>query len=150
MGLFDYNCYIKNDNCLLKNSDGQQYTSGNIYAVNKKLTKKIPCYYSGYGYATLDYDNNDKIYDLIWINYSGEEFNTKSSYFACTNCAKSIEKECNDWIDFYEIKDSIDEIKEKIEMYEKELLFCINEQKKLLNRMNQISFLLRLIASKTE
>ena len=156
MGIFDYNCYIENNDCPLSESNGQEFTSGWIYAVNRKLTKKLPCYYSGYGYATLDYDSNDKIHDLIEISWGMEKdnINDKTSFFACPNCAECIENECNDWKEFY---DPIEEIKENIKMHEKEiemyfdkiemygqkLLNCINEQRKLLNRINETKLLIK-------
>jgi hypothetical protein len=110
MGIFDYNCYIRNKNCPLLKSCGQEFTNGYIYAVNKKKNKKILCYYSGYGYATLD--DGCIIYDLIWINYCGEEINNnfdKCSYFSCPTCAEIILKEYKNWNNFYDKLDSIDD-----------------------------------------
>ena len=140
MGIFDYNCYIENQNCPLLNSGGQEFTSGLIYAVNKKLTKKFACYYSGYGYAELGkFLGDDKIYDLIHLNMVGDcDINDKSSYFACPDCAKSIEKECNDWDEFYELPNPIDDIKENIEMYEKKLKSLKKEKKKLKQTLKEI------------
>jgi len=146
MGIFDYDCYIENENCPLLNSGGQEFTSGYIYAVNKKLTKKIGCYYSGYGYATLDSNihSNDKIYDLIYLDYGGkkDDINDKSSYFACPNCAKCIENESNDWNEFYEIPNNIDIIKENIEIYKNKINNFINEKDRIVSRINQINLLL--------
>ena len=142
MGIFYYNCYIgntQNENCILTFSNGQEFTSGWIYAVNKKLTKKIACYYSGYGYATLDVNvhNTDIIYDLIHLNWGGkkDDINDKSSYFACPNCAKRINNECNDWKEFYELPNNIDIIKENVEIHEERIKKFINKKERLVSKI---------------
>ncbi len=160
MEIFDYNCYVEHENCPLLNSDGQEFTHGAIYAINKKLTKKIFCWYSGYGYARLkcretykDDDNkiydliyldDNKIYDLIYLNDGGrkDNINDKSSYFACPNCSKSIKNELNNWKDFYDPPNPIDDIKENIENYEKKLKYFIKKKDKIKNKINQTNLLL--------
>ena len=149
MGIFDYNCYIENKNCSLSKSKGQEFTSGWIYAVNKKLTKKLPCYYSGYGYATLDYHSNDKIHDLIYLSYGGtkDNINDKTSFFACPDCAEFIENECNYWKDFF---DSVEEIKENIEIYKEKIKKLMNEKDRLVNNIYKTKLLLEKEKEKLE
>ena len=40
MGVFDYYCLINGESCLLINSQGQDCSFGEVYLVDKDLTKK--------------------------------------------------------------------------------------------------------------
>ena len=105
MGIFDYVCYIDKKDCPLKKSNGQEFTYGDIFAVDKNFTKKISCDYLGYGYAELsEKEDYKKIYDLGFIEYYGStvsiDDNKLFSYLACPKCAKSIKKEYKVWTDF--------------------------------------------------
>ena len=139
MGIFDYNCYIDGKDCPLAKSRGQEFTYGDIFAVNKKLTKKIYCDYSGYGYAELK--NGDRIYDLMYLDYGGsrDDINDKVSYFACPQCAKSIKNESKYWDEFYE---PLEVMKENIEKYRKELKYLIIEKDRIVNKINKTNLLL--------
>ena len=104
MGVFDYYCLINGESCLLRDSQGQDCSFGEVYLVNQDLTKKLKAEYGGYGSAEF---NGQEIFDLGF----NEEFSLNDfknvSYMSCTKCAKKIinkkkidfkEKELNDLI----------------------------------------------------
>ena len=116
MGIFDYYCSIDDKNCLLKNSGGQQYTSGPVFLVDKNFTKKIECDYSGYGYCNHS-GNNIDIYDLGMKEYF-KDWNVtkddKSALFACPKCSKKIKNKVNNLEDFFSKESQQEQITKKI------------------------------------
>ena len=103
MGIFNYCCALRCKNCeILSDKSGQECTSGVIYAVNSKCTKKFPVEYSGYGYSYIPNNDDIKIYDLnhrdffeCWdINPTD-----KKSLFVCPTCAKKIKITVNNFND---------------------------------------------------
>lgn len=102
MGCFDYYCFIRGNSCLEKDSNGQELF-GDVYLVDKKLTKKIICEYSGYGSAYVKSSKNIEIYDLGSLDEDEEMISDlQYSYFACPKCAKSINKEVKNINQFFE------------------------------------------------
>ena len=103
MGCFDYICIIRGNSCLEKNSNGQECSFGDVYLVDKKLTKKIICEYSGYGSAYVKSNKNIEIYDLGCLDEDEEMIpDVRYSYFACPNCAKNISNEVKNVNQFFD------------------------------------------------
>lgn len=103
MGCFDYSCFIRGNSCLEKDSNGQECSFGTVYLVDKKLTKKIICEYTGYGSAYVKSNSNIEVYDLGCVD-EDEELNSDWSYsnFACPNCAKNISNEVKNINQFFD------------------------------------------------
>ena len=120
MGVFDYYCLINGESCLLRDSQGQDCSFGEVYLVNQDLTKKLKAEYGGYGSAEF---NGQEIFDLGF----NEEFSLNNfknvSYMSCTKCAKKIIDEVFTLDDFFqEIYEDPEIInKKKIDFKEKEL-----------------------------
>ena len=128
MGYFDYCCLINGENCELHQSSGQDCSYGNVYLVDKNLTKKIRAIYTGYGYAEI---KGEEIFDLGFEEFIGIEKNSKSSYIACQTCAKKINNEIKELDQFF-TKGDESFIKQKIlKEYEKELIDLISKREKL-------------------
>ena len=89
MGYFDYCCLIKGDNCELNKSQGQDCSYGDVYLVDKELTKKLKAIYTGYGYAEI---KGEEIFDLGFEEEHGLDTSVKSSFLSCNTCAKIIDK----------------------------------------------------------
>ena len=131
MGYFDYCCLINGENCELHQSSGQDCSYGDVYLVDKELTKKLKAIYTGYGYAEI---KGEEIFDLGFEDDLGIEKDKKSSYIACPRCAKIINNEIKE-LDKFFTKDDKSFIKQKIlKEYEKELNDLISKREKL-NRL---------------
>ena len=127
MGCFDYCCIIKGDNCELNKSQGQDCSYGDVYLVDKELTKKLKAIYTGYGYAEI---KGEEIFDLGFEEEHGLDTLVKSSFLSCQVCAKTIDNEVKDIDEFFtEDNDSSKEI--ILKEYEKELNNLISKREKL-------------------
>ena len=129
MGVFDYYCLINSESCLLINSQGQDCSFGEVYLVDKDLTKKIKAEYSGYGYAKV---NGEEVFDLGFDEDFALDNHKNTSFISCKKCAKKIIDEVYTLDDFFKEIDEDPKIinKKKIDFKEKELndlIICRNE-----------------------
>ena len=128
MGCFDYCCIIKGDNCELNKSQGQDCSFGDVYLVDKELTKKLKAIYTGYGYAEI---KGEEIFDLGFEEEHGLDTSVKSSFLSCQVCAKTIDNEIKTLSDFFNENDAILNKQKILQEYEKELIDLISQREKL-------------------
>lgn len=136
MGYFDYCCLINGDNCELLQSSGQDCSFGDVYLVDKELTKKLKAVYTGYGYVEI---KGEEIFDIGFEEDHGLDTSVKSSYLACQTCAKKINKEIKELDQFFTpaidsstVQNNDSSTKEIIlKEYEKELNNLISKREKL-------------------
>jgi len=144
MGVFDYKCLINSETCLTRNSLGQDCSYGEVYLVDKNLTKKLLSYYTGYGSAL--YKGDIEIYDS-GLKEDDEEYDedVKESYFSCPNCAKNIIYEVSTLEEFFK------EINEDPEIINnKKIVFKEKELNDLILCRNKINKKIRFIRKEIE
>ncbi|VVU94481.1 hypothetical protein CPAV1605_203 [seawater metagenome] len=131
MGIFDYCCSINSEDCPLRKSEGQEFTYGTIYLIDKMFTKKIACEYSGYGYA--NHISGDDMIDIYDLGFKDDYFDCwdvteldKCAFFACPSCSNKIKKEVKTLEDFFPKENPKEVLEKKLKKANRELQKFIN------------------------
>ena len=150
MGIFNYCCALKTANgkkCKLYNEQGQDHTSGTIYAVDKTFQRKYPLDYSGYGYA--DNTNDETIFDLghkEFFQCWNVTLMDKKALFIFSNCACSVSIEVNTFEDVEPLTFEEKRIQE-VQYFEEKLLVALKKRKSINELIKSIRARLKRINS---